>query len=163
MSQFRIIDYPKMLYEALRNYFSVNVAGNVSHLYKYCSALLQPLKAPFDLYNVQRTKNALIASCKWQIGQLTNVLNYLYDTLLSRIFITQSVVTVISDPQFEYPAIHFDGQFDEPVLIYEREFFDRVSISNVIINVPSGVNIPDLTATIEQIRLQGIPYTINVF
>lgn len=163
MQLFRKINYRLMLYEALRNYFSVNSSNEISMLYKYCSAFLQPLQAPFDAYDLQRKKNDLIASCKWQIGQLTNVLNFLYDTLLARIFITQSVVTVISDPTFDYPAIHFDGTFEEAPLIFEREFFDRVSISAVIINVPTGVTLSDITATIEQIRLQGIPYTIVFF
>lgn len=152
-----------MLYEALRNYFSVNAAGDMSILYKYLAAFVGPLQAPFDAYDTYRIKEALIASCKWQIGQLTNVLNYIYDSALKRIFITQSVLTVIADPMFEYAPVNFDVEFTETPTIFEREFGDRVAASLVTINIPSAVNESDLIATVEQIRMQGIPYTINVF
>lgn len=163
MFQYRIIEYNKMLYESLRAYFSVNSSDRISIMYKFCAACLQLLQGPFDLYDEQRKKNYLIASCKWQIGQLTNLLNYLYDRTLSRIFITQSIVTVISDVTFEYEPIHWDDVFENDPLVFEQGFFDRVSISNVVINVPMGVDISDITATIEQIRLQGIPYQIVIF
>ena len=160
---FRNIDYGKSLYEALRNYFSVNTSNQLSILYQYCACFLQPLVDPFANYVAFRTTEALIAGCAWQIGQLTNVLNYLYDTVLQRIFITQSVITIVSDPEFPYPAINFDGLFTETVQVWEREFFDPVAISVVTINVPVGTDIPGITAVINQIRIQGIPYEIATF
>jgi hypothetical protein len=147
----------------MRNYFAVNTSNNMSILYQYCACFLAPLIAPFTAYEAFRTTEALIAGCQWQIGQLTNVLNFLFDTLLKRIFITQSVITIISDPQFQYPAINFDSEFGSSVQIWEREFFDPVSISVVTINVPIGTDIPGITAVINQIRIQGIPYKIATF
>jgi len=162
MPQFKTIDYGKMIYETLRAYFAVNSDGNISLIYKFIAAVLQPLQAPFDNYDQFRINNALIASCKWQIGQLTNVLNYLYDKTLHRIFITQSSIFPISDPIFAYPAIHSDSDFGSPALIQERVFGDRATQSLVTINIPNTVNVPAITATVEQIKLQGIPYIINV-
>lgn len=164
MPNFRHIHYGRQLYETLRAYYSVNASGNLSVLYKYLIAILQVMQAPFDEYDKYRTKEAIIAGCKWQIGQLTNVLNYLYDTTLNRIYITQSDIANIADPTFDYPPIHFDGTFDDaPPAIFERTFTDRVATTLVTINVPVGVNLSDLTATVEQIKLKGIPYKIETF
>jgi hypothetical protein len=164
MPNFRHIHYGKLLYETLRAYYSVNSSGSLSKAYKYLIAILQVLQEPFDGYEVYRTKEAIIANCKWQIGQLTNVLNFLYDPSLSRIFITQSAVASISDPIFAYPPIHFDQTFaDAPPAIFERTFADRAATTLVTINVPTGTNISDLTATVEQIKLIGIKYQIVTF
>jgi hypothetical protein len=164
MPNFRQIHYGRLLYETLRAYYAVNSAGNISGLYKFLIAIVQVLQEPFDIYDTYRIKEAIIANCKWQIGQLTNVLNFLYDPTLSRIFITQSVVAAISDPIFAYPPIHFDQTFaDAPPAIFERTFADRAATTLVTINVPTGTNISDLTATVEQIKLIGIKYQIVTF
>lgn len=163
MAGFRNIDYGKMLYESLRNYYSVNATGDISILYKYLACFLAVLQAPFDAYAIFRTKETIIASCKWQIGQLTNVLNYLFDATLSRIYITQSTLSVVADPMFEYAPVNFDTVFTEAPVIFEREFGDKISGTLVTINIPAAVDEVDLRAVVEQIRMQGIPYLINVF
>lgn len=166
MSRFRTIDYGKMLYETLRAYFSVNAQGEMSLLYKFCAAIVAPIQKPFDNYNTYRINAALIASCKWQIGQLTNVLNYLYDNTLSRIFIGQSVVSTVSDPTFVYPPVNYDDVFANAYLINEREFGDSLNISTVSINIPVTVaasSLSQITATLQLIRLEGIQYVINTF
>lgn len=161
-NNFKNINYSRQLYESLRHYFSVNgQTRQMTVLYKILLCFLQVLQAPFDAYDTFRIKEVLIAQCKWQIGQLTNVLNYLYDTALNRIFITQNSITLIADPTFDYPAIHFDSDFNAAPKIFERTFNDRVSQTIVTINVPAGTDIADLTATVEQIRLKGIPYQIK--
>ncbi len=159
----RNIDYGQMLYEAMRNYFSVNSAGQISILFKFCACFLQPLQAPFDAYAAARAINILVASCKWQIGQLTNVLNFLFDATMKRIFITQSQTSVLSAPNFEYVTHLQVRGFDEPALAQARSFTDNTSTSKVIFNVPAAVNISNITAIIEQIRIQGIPYEIQTF
>src|ERR1044072_3249275 len=122
MPNFKKIHYGRVLYETLRAYYSVNSSGNISQLYKYLLAIIQVMQAPFDGYDIYRTKEAIIANCKWQIGQLTNVLNYLYDNKLKRIFITQSVLTVINDPIFQYAPSNYDTVFSEAPTIFERTF-----------------------------------------
>lgn len=160
----RNINYATLLYEALRNYFSINAAGQVSILYKYLAAIIAPLQAPFDAFDIFRKKENIIASCKWQIGQLTNVLNYLFDNPLSRIFITQSVVTPVSDPTFAYPPDNFDMTFaDSPPEIFEVEFTDKTLQTVVTIHVPVSANLAEITAAVNQIRMQGIPYNIVTF
>lgn len=164
MADFKNINYGRMLYEAMRNYFSVNTSGELSWLFKFCAAIVQPLQAPFDAYATARAKSHIIAQCRWQMGQLKNTLNYIYDSTLSRIYITQSVITVISDPEFAYTPVNFDGVFEEtPAVINERTFNDRASTSAVIIHIPASIDLDDITATIEQIRVQGIPYQIETF
>lgn len=163
MPNFRTIQYGKLLYETLRSYYAVNSSGNISILFKYLLAVVQVMQIPFDAYEAYRTKEAIIANCKWQIGQLTNVLNFLYDPALSRIFITQSAIADIDDPTFAYAPYNFDGLFAEAPLKFERTFNDRVATTLVTINVPTGLNISDITATIEQIKLTGIPYQITEF
>lgn len=160
MANFRNINYGLVLYEALRNYFAVNMQGDLTILYKYMAAIVQPLQQPFDAYVLFRTREALIASCKFQIGQLTNVLNFLFDNLLKRIFITQSAVSVIADPIFQYAPVNFDSDFSTAPVQYEPNFNDRTNQSLAIINAPLSVDLAELTAVIEQIRLKGIPYKI---
>jgi hypothetical protein len=163
MPNFKKIHYGRVLYETLRAYYSVNSSGNISQLYKYLLAIIQVMQAPFDGYDIYRTKESIIANCKWQVGQLTNVLNYLYDPTLNRIFITQSILLPVADPTFSYPPDNFDTVFDEDPEIFERTFTDRAASTLVIINVPTGLSVSDITATVEQIKLTGIPYQIVTF
>ena len=166
MAKFKLISYGKMLYETLRNYYSVNSNGQMSILYRYLIAILAPLQNPFDTFNIARIKSRLIAQCKWQIGQLTNVLNFLYDATLSRIYITQSTSDPVSATTFAYPAILQAFVFNEistaSLNTQARTFADQATKSDVIVHVPNTVNIPDLTATLEQIKLQGIDYQIEI-
>jgi hypothetical protein len=162
MPLFKKISIQTMLYESLRNYYAVNNDGNVSILYKFLAAILQPLQAPFDAYDASRVRSALIAQCKWEMGQLANVLNYLFDSTLNRIFITQTTIDVVSDVTFAYPSTSSDWRFGEGPAVQERVFFDRASQTPVIINIPNTVNMAAITAVIEQIRIQGTFYQINV-
>lgn len=162
MPLFKKLDYGRLLYESLRNYFSVNTEGQMSILYRFCAALLFPLVGPFDAYDAIRRIYEIIANCKWQIGQLTNVLNYLFDPLLKRIFLTQSKPQNISAPEFTYPNPVQMQEFGG-VAIQVREFNDRQSSSLVSINVPVGSDLDAITATVEQIKIAGIPYQIIEF
>lgn len=162
MAPFRTISYPKMLYEALRNYYSVNTSGNMSILFRYMAAIVAPLISPWNAYDVQRRQSWLIAQCKWEVGQLTNVLNYIYDTTLQRIYITQSTVHNVGAPKFPYPTTLQARKFGEDTPAQGRKFHDSLSTRTVVFNIPSTVSVAAISATIEQIRLQGIGYTINV-
>ena len=108
MLQFRVVNYGKMLYESLRAYFSINSSGNLSQLYLFLLACLYPLQPAFDDYDTFRIKKQIIANCKWQIGQLTNVLNYFFDPVSKRITITQSVLASVDDPVFMETPINFE-------------------------------------------------------
>lgn len=152
-----------MLYEALRNYFSLNTAGEISILFKYCSALLFPLQGPFDAYDLVRRAYEIVANCKFQIGQLTNVLNYFYDPLLKRIFIAQATIVVLSAPEFEYTTDVQCMEFEEPATAQAREFGDKTAGQLVSINIPIGIDLAAITATIEQIKVDGIDYQIIEF
>lgn len=160
---FKNIDYPKSLYESVRNYFAVNTSNEITILYKYLACFLEPLIGPFDEYVLFRTRQALIAQCKWQIGQLTNLLNYLYDSTLNRIFITQSQILALSAPKFAYTTLVQLQGFGVAAQGQVRKFGDQSAISDVVIHVPVSVNLSSITAVIEQIRVQGIPYQIVTF
>ena len=157
------INYPALLFEGLRSYFSMNKTEQPSILYKYLAAFVALFQQPFLSFDAFRIKEYLIANCKWQIGQLTNLLNYFYDNTQKRIYITQSYSFTISDVTFDYNQINNDSDFNSPTLIQERTFEDASLQTIVHINVPSIVNLDDLTATIEQIKFQGIPYQIQTF
>lgn len=163
MSQFRSIDYGKMLYEALRSYFSVNSNGEISILFKFIYGCIFPIQKKFDEYVDFRNKKQIIANCKWQIGQLTNVLNYFFDSTLKRIYITQSNANQIVDVTFEYNAINFDLDFSQNAEIYEPIFGGQALKTSVIIMVPSGIDLNLITSVVEQVKMNGIPYTIQTF
>lgn len=162
-NRFRHIDLPALLYECLRAYYSVNSQGQVNWLYKYCAALVQPLQAPFEAYEAQRAQNGLIANSKFQIGQLTNVLNYLYDNILNRIFITQGKVNQTVARVFAEPPILWARDFGETPIAFARGFNDPVTFTNAIIHVPATANVSQLTATVAQMALQGLSYIIETF
>lgn len=161
-SNFRNLDYPALLYESLTGSFSINKAGQVAVPYKFCAACLAPLVAPFADFVAFRDKEYLIANCKFQIGQLTNVLNFLYDKDLNRIFITQSVGTPEYFWEFPYLPSMYLPEFGDDVTppVYLREFGDQTAATLVTINVPAGINLSDLTATVAQINITGINYKI---
>lgn len=159
--KFRSIDYGKMLLETLRSYYSVNALGKVNNFYKYMACLIQPLIPVFNDYATQRTLNGLIANCYWQIGQATNVLNYLYDNIEKRIFITQSSQNPVSATTFGYTATLQAGIFGEfPAQM--RTFDDKADQNIVTIHIPNTVNVGEITATINQLILQGIAYQIVI-
>ena len=161
MLQFRKIDFSKMLYESLRAYFAVNTAGQVSIMYKFLLCCLYPLQPAFNNYDIFRIKKKIIAGCKWQIGQLTNVLNYFFDPAYKRIYISQSAVTNVDDPVFEETPVNFDLVFEETITIFEPVFSGLSARSNVTFMVPGSVNMNELISVIEQIKINGIPYKIQ--
>lgn len=159
-SNFRSINFTLMLYETLTKFFSLNKVGNASWLYKFCAACVQPLQQPFADFVTFRNKEYLIAQCKFTIGQLTNVLNYLYDPVQNRINITQSIANPVYAMQFAYKPILFASRFGTPALIFARGFTDRTGQTTAKINVPAGIDLSDLTATVAQIDITGIDYQI---
>ncbi len=161
--RFRSIDIGKMLYETLRAYYSVNSAGKVNWLYKYCACLLQPLIGPLQQYETERVINGLIANSKFQIGQLTNVLNFLYDNTLNRIFITQGFFDQTVARNFNEPPILFARNFGELPIAFAKNFGEKGTLVNAIIHVPISSNVSQLTATVAQMALQGLEYSIVTF
>ena len=161
MLQFRVVNYGKMLYESLRAYFSINSSGNLSQLYLFLLACLYPLQPAFDDYDTFRIKKQIIANCKWQIGQLTNVLNYFFDPVSKRITITQSVLASVDDPVFMETPINFDPEYPETTTIFEPIFRGLYNRTNVTFNVPSTVDQSELISIIEQIKINGINYSIH--
>ncbi len=160
-TRFRNISYPKMLYETMRSYFSINRAGILSNLFRYVACIIQPLIAPWDDFEIARIQNGLIANTKWQMGQLTNVLNYLFDPVHNSIYISQITITVPSVTGFQYPAIQQVRGFGG-LAVQVRGFNDRSSQTPVIIYVPNYVNLAEIIAIINQIIIQGIVYQINI-
>lgn len=161
--RFRHLDIPVLLYECLRAYYSVNSSGKVNWLYKYCACLIQPIIAPLQQYETERIINGLIANSKFQIGQLTNVLNYLYDTTLNRIFITQGFFEQTVARNFNEPPILFGRNFNETPIAFARNFSDGAKLINAVIHVPASSNLSELTATVAQMALDGLNYRIVVF
>ena len=112
----RKIDYSKMLYSTLGAYFSINASGLISILYKYLLCILWPLQLAFNTFDVWRHKKQLIAYCDWKIGQLINLLNYLYDPIQNRIYISQSNLTGLFVPDLDYESYLFDTDIDSTPL-----------------------------------------------
>jgi hypothetical protein len=102
-NNFKNINYLNLLIETLRSYFAFNSQGQPSILYKFCSIFTSVLQTVWGTitdslsttYNQQsvyqtlpslllptfsgwRNYKLIIANCKWQIGQVTNVLNLLF-------------------------------------------------------------------------------------
>jgi len=160
---FRNINYRKLLFESLRNFFSVTAIGSISTFFKYFTAFVQPLEAPFTTFTTFRNKELLISQCKWQVGQLANVLNILYDATLKRIYCTQSTYNILTAPEFAYTSTTYCSDFGSTPLIFSSEFNDKVNTTAFTINVPTSVYTSDLLATVNQIAFDGSNFTINQF
>jgi hypothetical protein len=169
MAAFKNIQYSKLLYECMRAYHSVNTAGQLSELFKLALCSIYPLQTPFDQFDLWRRRELLIANCKWQIGQLTNVLNMLHDPTLKRIFINQNSSGYLFAPNIDdgssttfAPNID-DGSSttfapnidDNPVVGTTVKIYVPISIYSVSLSL--------IISDIEQIKLSGIQYEIISF
>jgi len=162
VSNFRRIDFPAMLRETLTSFFSINKRGAATWGFKFCAACLAVLIIPFQDFDAYRKKMWLIANCKWQVGQLTNVLNKLYDPVQKRIVVLQAVSTPQFLNLFPYNATMWAGSFDDDPIVFLQTFGSQASRTIVTIQVPAGVDLDDLTATVALIAMDGIPYKIVV-
>jgi len=157
-----------MLYETLRNYFSINSNGQLTVLYRMLLACLWPLQISWNGYDSYRKLKLLISNCKWQIGQLTNVLNMLYDSELRGISISQSILAPVM-----VPSITYESTVYAPSILSSTESSVLTSsidntfgvISLVTFNVPNDIytNLAlqtSLIGVIEQVKIQGITYKI---
>lgn len=164
-AQPRNINYGFMLYESLRNYYSVNAAGNMTWLFKMLAAIVAPLQQPFNAYYAARVINILVAGCAWQIGQLTNVLNFLFDPTLARIYITQSVNISPAAPEFGYTTPVNAPKFGYVSPVGVRTFGSKPETSIVTFNVPTALSIilSQIEAVVAQVALTGIPYQFVLY
>ena len=168
MSLFKRIYYPTMLHESLRDYYCINKNGQLSFLYKFLLCVLMPLQTEWDKFELYRQKIYLISICKWQLGQLTNVLNALYDSTLNRIFLSQSTIQDVFDPVITGNAINFDPVFAESTSIFEPVILDEPRMYPMVIHIPAAImadsiNYADLISTVEKIRPLGLDYNIETF
>jgi len=160
LSNFRKIDFPAMLRETLTSFFSINKAGAATWGYKFCAACLAVLIQPFKDFDAYRQKMWLIANCKWQIGQLTYVLNRLYDPALNRITIAQAVTTPQFLNAFPYDGTMWAGSFDDAPIVFLQTFGSQAAKTVVTFVVPAELDLDDLTATVALVAMDGIPYKI---
>lgn len=162
-SNFRKVDLKALLYETLSGFLSLNKALDVSWLYKFCAACVVLFNVSLTDFYAFRNKEYLIANCKWQVGQLQNVLNFLYDSVQNRIVVTQSIAHPEFLMEFGYAPQQFLTEFDDdPPLEFWREFQDGTTTSIVTISIPADADLIDLTATVAQIAMEGVPYKIIV-
>jgi hypothetical protein len=155
-----------MLTETMR-WFATNKDGQPSKLYKFLFACVQIWQDWFSGFSMWRNEKFIIANCKWQIGQLTNVLNYFFDPINKTIYIDQVTLLNTFDPVLTgNQAVNFDLPITgNESTLYEPTFSPNVIITGVIIHVPNAIYIDPaqmtaLTSVIEQIRITGISYTI---
>lgn len=161
-SNFRGIELKALLYETLSGFLSLNKALDPTWLYKFCAACLVIMDVPLTDFYAFRNKEYLIANCKWQVGQLQNVLNFLYDKVQNRIIVAQSIAHPEFLMEFGYAPEQFLSEFEEDPIEFWREFNDGTASSSVIISIPVDADLVDLTATVAQIAMEGVPYKIVV-
>ena len=166
MSVFRKIDFSQLLKESLRNFFTVNKAGKLSIMYRFCLAVIYPLQLAWNDFEAYRQKTWLISQCKWQLGQLSNVLNMLYDPINKSIYLTQAEAGAIFAPTIDYNSSIFAPVISDSSAIFAPTIDNISNIKETVINIPNtitGDQRSDLIATIEKIRLLGLKYSINTF
>ena len=158
---FKIITYPKLVYEWLRNYFSVNADGELSLMYRFITSIVYSLQDPFNAYDIFRRKKWLISQCSYTVGQLQSVLNMLYDSMLNRITVTQSAALNMYVYGFDDTNITYIYGFDDTDETFMTNFYNNVMVSNASINIPTSINTTDIVSVINQIKIAGVQITIN--
>ncbi len=167
----KAINYALMLFETLRNYFSVNIRGGLSILYRYIYSCIQVLQPQWDNYDTFRKNKRTIAYCKWQRGQLQNTLNALFDAIENRITVTQCNILLQYGYQFDdvlptYPPLQIWGyQFDDTITppayqLFAGRFDDVIYNNPILIGVPDDSFYNDIRNTCNQIVISGIKYKI---
>ena len=159
MSIFKKIDFPFLMYEGLRNQFTINKSGFLSQLYKFCLACTYPIKSTWDFFDSFRNNIQLIANCNWQYGQLTNVLNMIYDSSLKRIYITEqhSINSFLSI--FNYESLSVLPTFNFNTSTFLHEFNENYNVIGIVtISIPTSLSnsINEIAATVAQIKISGI-------
>lgn len=166
MAVFKTIHYGRMNYEGMRNFIAINKAGFLSLLYRYTLAIVYPLQVPFDSFNAWRADKKIIAQCKWTIGQVSNVLNYFFDTDLKRIYITQARVDNLFAPVIAYESTTYAPTIAEESTAYAPCIQDVSTVLAIVaIHVPStiytdAIILAQLVSVVEQIKITGFTYQI---
>lgn len=162
---FKSINYRRLLFTFLSRYFSIRDDNTVSYFYKFLACFVQPIEKAFNGYDTFRQLEYLISVCKWQMANTANLLNYIYDPTLKRIYLSQSVETQIYAEDFPYDAITFFNDWSANATLFLQDFNSPASYTPVKVNVPSvlSAKLPDMTATINQIKFDDTSYTINTF
>ena len=170
--QFKLVIFKELLVLFLRK-FTVNKAGEVSDLYKYCLCCLWPLQLVVNDYNEVRINQLELAKIKWQKGQLENYLNAKFDPVNEEIFIDET--------SFDYTYLYDIDNFDnEEELVYAYDIdneptkgillygIDEKIVKRVIVNInlPSVLynNIDkynEIDTIINKLILLNIDYTIK--
>jgi hypothetical protein len=166
----KLVNIARVLYQILRG-MSVNVAGQLSILYRYLYACLEPLQHSFDTFSTARTKQLLLSQCKWEFGQASWVLNEIYDTTLRRIVITKPFPVLNYFYTFATPDRYsYDNTFAYPIT--PAPDFENTFATSSITGESAKVWIPaalysdaailsDITASVNKLVPQGILVTIN--
>ena len=176
MASFKNITYSKLSYECMRAYHSVNAAGQLSELFKFMLCCVYPLQDQFNQFDLWRRRELLIASCKWQVAQLANVLNMIYipngvsphgiykpngdinpGSTIPNIYIVQISSGYTFAPNIE----------DSNSTTFAPNIDDNPTAVGVVkIYVPTAiysVSGDQIVSDIEQIKLSGISYEIIPF
>jgi len=154
----------------MRNSFAINKAGELSIMYKFCLSCVYPLQTAFDSFETWRQRQLIIANCNYTIGQLKNVLNYLFDNTN---FVAPDWGRItISQAQFNYiyaPTIDDESGTDAPTITDESGTFAPTIDSdpnqkNVMFNIPSDLSgsLADILATIDQIKIDSLIYSYQL-
>jgi hypothetical protein len=165
MSQFKTIDYGMMTFEALRNFHALNKENLLSIEYRYTLSMVWPLNLSFSDFDKWRQEKQIIANCKWTIGQVTNVLNYLFDAELKRIYISQKRVANVFAPAIDYESAILAPDIEEESAVLAPNIDDNItSLAEVKIHIPSDLYnshiLGQIISVIEQIKMTGIFYNI---
>lgn len=166
MPQFKTIDYSMINYEAVRNFHAVNRAGFLSIEYRYTLACIYPLQDTFNNFDTWRQAKKIIAQCKWTIGQLTNVLNYFFDNVQNRIYISQQRISNVFVPIIAYESDVFVPEISSESTVFAPNINDAGTVlAQVTFHVPSDVYndslvMNQLIIVIEQIKISGFSYAI---
>ena len=165
MAIFKKISVGKTTFETLRNYFSVNAQNTLSFLYRYVMSCLYPLQVSWYNYENYRNYALILANTKWQISNLTNVLNYLFDPTNS-ITITQASYLNVYAPDFDQKSSVYAYEFDDTLTtgqtqLFCEEFDDNILVNGVVINTPSSDISKNVKTFADQVVITGLSYTLN--
>lgn len=171
---FRKIDIVTYTFRVLRANFSIRntieenkeTVYSLNNLYKFCVCCIYDLQYIFNRYDAYRKKYYMIASCYPIVGQIENVLNYLYDPEQKRIIIDNTSSSYMS---YFYPTNVLGRRYlypkdsNKPLYLNHK----RQRENNPIVVIPKDISqnaglYSELIATLNALIMYGVEYKILI-
>lgn len=164
--RFRFLNVPRIIFQILRSNYAVRSDYDpemqpmaLNYMYKFCLALIWPLKPRLDAFYEMRERWYILCACSPTYGQIERVLNSLWEYQNNEITITPSSAELAESYLYDTdtPAEYWYAEDTPAVYLGRGGVFSEVPI----VNVPSALyNSPQYEQFLQELRFL-VPFYIG--